>query len=626
MSKRVHGVRTVRGPVVELPPHEAAEHIHGLEDLLSLKGRIDGPLAADLFCGAGGLSLGLHEAGFHVILGVDNDEAAIATHRAHFPGLSLTADLADPETIREIASTLKRLEVELIAGGPPCQPFSRAGRSKIRSLVELGQRPSYDERRDLWRSFMEIVEEAQPRAVLIENVPDMALGDDMLVLRRMREELELLGFHVDARLVDAWKYGVPQHRQRLIIVAMRDGGAFEWPAEKIRPTTVNDAIGDLPPVEGGFRHPEGAAGTHPYRPGRPGAFQRQAREWPTGELSRTMHDHITRPVREDDRRAFDQMNARTTYAELDDSLKRYRDDIFVDKYKRLDGNDLSRTITAHIARDGYWYIHPTQPRTLTIREAARIQTFPDRFRFTGPPSAAFRQIGNAVPPCLGQVIGRQIKAALDGRTVVRRRNETDREELVEWWHGQEVLARPWLREPAGVVPAIVGEVLFDRVAPGDATHAWSGLARIRTPKEWIRSADQVAAAANLAGRQGRLGRIQAVLRTLAAGREPTTVEALSRLPGVSTSAANNVALAALDADPIVPVAPAVRVVGRYFDRDLTTTRHSHGRMAIAELVGGGADASLAHLALNEVGALICRPKRPRCRECPLQGGCRSRGG
>jgi DNA (cytosine-5)-methyltransferase 1 len=624
VSKRVYGVRMIRGPVVELPPHEAAEDIHDLEDLLSLKGQIRGPLAADLFCGAGGLSLGLHESGFHVVLGVDNDETAIATHRAHFPGLSLTADLADPDTIREIASTLKRLEVDLIAGGPPCQPFSRAGRSKIRSLVELGTRPSYDERRDLWRSFMEIVEEAQPRAVLIENVPDMALGDDMLVLRRMREELEMLGFTVDARLLDAWKYGVPQHRQRLIVVATREGGTFEWPYECERQTTVNDAIGDLPVVEGGFRHPEGADGAHRYRPGKPGAFQRHAREWPTGELSRSLHDHITRPVRDDDRLAFEQMDATTTYAELDDSLKRYRDDIFVDKYKRLDGNALSRTITAHIARDGYWYIHPEQARTLTIREAARIQTFPDRFRFAGPPSAAFRQIGNAVPPRLGEVIGRQIRAVLDGRSVVRRRNETDRDELVEWWLAQQVLARPWLRQPAGVVPAVIGEVLLDRVAPSVATRAWAELGQLRSAPEWKRSANRVAAVAETAGRQARLGRVEAVLEALSSGERPVTIESVSRLPGVSIAAANNVALAVLQADPIVPLAPAVRVVGKYFGRDLASSRHSHGRMAIAELVGGGDDASQAHLALNEVGALLCRPKRPRCEECPLQAGCRSR--
>ena len=95
-------------------------------------------------------------------------------------------------------------------------------------------------------------------------------------------------------------------------------------------------------------------------------------------------DHITRPVREDDARAFELMDPTTRYSDLPEEVKRYRDDIFDDKYKRLDENDLSRTITAHIAKDGYWYIHPRQDRTLTVREAARLQTFPDWFRFAGP--------------------------------------------------------------------------------------------------------------------------------------------------------------------------------------------------------------------------------------------------
>ena len=109
---------------------------------------------------------------------------------------------------------------------------------------------------------------------------------------------------------------------------------------------------------------------------------------------------------------FEQMDASTKYTDSPEELRRYRDDIFTDKYKRLNWSQPSRSITAHIAKDGYWYIHPSQHRTLTIREAARIQTFPDRVRFAGPPSAAFRQIGNAVPPRLAQHVAQSAVDAL----------------------------------------------------------------------------------------------------------------------------------------------------------------------------------------------------------------------
>ena len=121
----------------------------------------------------------------------------------------------------------------------------------------------------------------------------------------------------------------------------------------------------------------------------------------------SIHDHITRDVRPDDAEAFALLGEGQTYADLPERLQRYRSDIFTDKYKRLAWDEVSRSITAHIAKDGYWYIHPEQHRTLSIREAARVQTFPDWFRFAGQPTHRLSQIGNAVPPLLGEALGRR---------------------------------------------------------------------------------------------------------------------------------------------------------------------------------------------------------------------------
>jgi DNA (cytosine-5)-methyltransferase 1 len=236
----------------------------------------------------------------------------------------------------------------------------------IRHRVRNGLRDPYDERRDLWRSFLEVVKLARPPAVLMENVPDMALDKEMFILRSMVHELESLGYAVEERVVDTFRYGVPQFRQRLILVALRDAAAFDWPEEQPERVTVWNAIGDLPAVEGGWRPPGGADGWADYE-GPISSFQARMREGvPDGDTHKVF-DHITRPVRKDDLRAFELMDATTRYSDLPEGVKRYRDDIFDDKYKRLDENDLSRTITAHIAKDGYWYIHPRQNRTITVR-------------------------------------------------------------------------------------------------------------------------------------------------------------------------------------------------------------------------------------------------------------------
>lgn len=394
MSLAEYGVKLERSAPLALDRHESAPNEDAFASWCSDEKSAGRPLALDLFSGAGGLGLGVQAAGWTVVAAVDHDRRALETHQANFPGLAIHKDMSDPEQVRELISQLREIDLDLIVGGPPCQPFSRAGRAKIRSLVNQGAREEDDHRRELWRSFVDVVLALRPRAVIMENVPDMAIGDDLLVIRTIADILERSGYSVDYRLLDAWRHGVPQHRKRFILQARKDG-APRWPEPQSDRVNVRDAISDLPKLGATT-----GARELPYVGEALSEFARQLR----GDAGPLVFDHMTRPVRSDDREAFELMTPRTLYSDLPEHLRRYRSDTFNDKYKRLDWDDLSRTITAHIAKDGYWYIHPGEHRTLTVREAARIQTFPDSFRFSGTRSDAFRQIGNAVPPMLGKAV------------------------------------------------------------------------------------------------------------------------------------------------------------------------------------------------------------------------------
>ena len=304
---------TVRGPFVRLDPHPDSFVDGNEEEFLAWASSVAGPKAIDLFCGAGGLSLGLDRSGFTVLMGVDHDPEALETHRCLFPGLSVDWDLGDEAVVEKVIELAVSSGVDLVAGGPPCQPFSKAGRSMIRDLVKTGRRQAKDSRRDLWQSFVAIVEGVRPRAVLMENVPDMALDRDMQILRTMVEILEDLGYSVSVRVLESSKFEIPQPRQRLILVALQNGNSFSWPEESGYQVTLRTAIGDLPHVEGGWRPEGGASGWSDY--GGPfSAYQQSAREGVPVADSAKVFDHITRPVREDDRIIFSAMDSSTSYS------------------------------------------------------------------------------------------------------------------------------------------------------------------------------------------------------------------------------------------------------------------------------------------------------------------------
>ena len=627
--ERKYGVKLVRGPFVRLPSHDEA--CADEEAFLAYAARLragGARLAADLFSGAGGLSLGLEAAGYRVVLAADRDPEAVETHQHHFGGLTLDWDLGQPEHVAKVAELVSAAEVELLVGGPPCQPFSRAGRSKIRHRVRHGFPDPSEERRHLWRAFLEVVTTARPPAVLMENVPDMALDKEMFILRTMVHELEGHGYAVEERVVDTSLYGVPQFRQRLILVALRNGTAFRWPESIPDQVTVWNAIGDLPSVEGGWRPPGGADGWASYKEPKT-AFQRRMREGIDGEETGRVYDHITRPVRDDDLVAFEKMTSKTRYSDLPEDMRRYRADIFDDKYKRLNENGLSRTITAHIAKDGYWYIHPKDSRTLTVREAARLQTFPDRYRFAGPPSAAFRQIGNAVPPLVGERLGETIIQCLAAPQSAGPSTREISSALAGWFRTREQLIMPWLR--AGTRWQVVsGEVLLDRAVTQQVRHLWPLLARWEKPGDTLDAADELVEMASWVDRKNRAKRLLQIAARLAESPQELDDDRQIRLALKSNQAIADLAVLAVPSDPedeseepVLVGRGVLRVAARFTGEPTLARRNtmSDGRLAVARMIGGGSDARDAHLGLIELAAAVCRPEKPSCEACPLEATC-----
>jgi DNA (cytosine-5)-methyltransferase 1 len=461
------GVPNIRRSILELEKHPRACSIGHLKHYAEMSSR---PIAVDLFCGAGGLSLGLQEAGFEIVLGVDKDRHAIATHKSYFGGASIAGDLSQPDLIEKTIKSLEGIPVSLVAGGPPCQPFSRAGKHKILSLFKQGIWTE-DNRRELWRAFMDIVAGVRPSAVLMENVPDLALGENAEIFRRIVDALESAGYDVYARILASSEFGIPQYRQRLFIAGLKSGIPFKWPEPLVKsPPNLREAIGDLPSVEGGSTELK-----IPYH-GPLTDYQRYCREGERQSDGNLIFDHIARAVRTDDLEAFQLMNHKTRYSDLPPHLRRYRSDIFQDKYKRLSWEGLSRTITAHMAHDSYWYIHPDQNRTLTIREAARIQSFPDWFRFAGPFSSSYRQIGEAVPPLLAKVLGETFFKSITGSVKNDPPEPTNRiaEKLRNWLSvsNESEMAAPWRRTRSSW-RIILGILLFENSGPKLKAKSWA---------------------------------------------------------------------------------------------------------------------------------------------------------
>ena len=620
-----HRLPRQRGERVTLPRHPRSPDPDDPVAVRSWLASRPRPWAIDLFSGAGGLSLGLEEAGFSVLAAADADPVAMESHAANIQGLTWVGNLTNPD---DFLSQLKEWgidRVDLLAGGPPCQPFSRAGTSKIGHLVRSGVRRPHDERADLWRSFFAVMDHLQPEAVLFENVPDFATAQGGALLIALADELKARGYDPHVRVLEAWKYGVPQHRSRLFVVGVSSGLRFEWPEGNEECPTLWQAIGDLPVAEANNRDEVQAYVNHPKS-----ELGKKLRQGLADEEARLVRDHITRAVRPDDAEIYRRMRQGDGYLDVPEHLRRYRSDIFNDKYFRLSCDGLSRTITAHIAKDGYWYIHPRQDRTLSIREAARIQTFPDRFRFAGYPSSRYRQIGNAVPPMLGSAIGSGVRDALQcGSSGGEISNPPDpcasgfRDDLLTWfdvkrrsfvWREREL--NPWQVLMLEMCLHRTRAEQVERVAEKLITHG-------ATPSEFLMNIETLEPELDTLGLRWRVDNLVAAaahVRDELKGRVPDSRQELITIPGVGDYIASAVLCFAFGRPSVLMDTNTQRIARRVLGGDPKKPDWQL-RLQLHELAGRDGPNIEWNQALLDFGALVCKARVPACGECPVQKHC-----
>lgn len=374
------------------------------------------PAVLDLFAGAGGFSLGFHWAGCQTAVAIDHHPVAVETLQANFGHLGTVALLRDLARLppKKLEAELQQLnltsEFDVVIGGPPCQGWSRVGRGKLRSLRGESSKAEFDPRNHLYENFLRTIDHFRPKVSVMENVPGMLSHNGKNVAETVADAMRDFGYLPSWTLIDAVDFGVPQSRKRLFFVGVRKdlGIQFKFPEavdaagnRLYALTTVRDAIGDLPILRNGTK-----TWIRPYKP--KGAASAYAQLMRKGVADETIFDHVCRTQNDDDLEAFGLMKEGGLYRDLPQRLKRYREDIFDDKYKKLFWDKPSWCVTAHLSKDCYTHIHPSQGRTISVREAARLQSFPDNFYFGGNMGNKFQMIGNAVAPLVAEVIAKAV--------------------------------------------------------------------------------------------------------------------------------------------------------------------------------------------------------------------------
>lgn len=462
------------------------------------------PRVLDLFAGCGGISLGFSAAGFSIAGAVEFDPEAAASHGRNFHGGDATHSQARDITNTSPDQLVKDLQAgttaeafDVLVGGPPCQAFARVGRPKLREVDKHAEAFKHDPRARLYIDYLNYVEAFAPLAVLVENVPDVLNHGGQNIAEEIAEVLESKGYICRYTLLNAAFYGVPQMRERMILIAYRreiaDVVTFPEPTHFIdlppgyegtrsvalkfldsksaddahhyihAPKAVHtlppavsaeDALGDLPAIDARKLLKSGALrrGARrfdepiPYGKEPHTAYATLMRTWPDFEAPAALSDHVIRYLPRD-YPLFARMNPGDQYPQayghamemfeehlallskqgvkVEPGSQHYEEikasivppyDVgkFPNKWRKMWRDQPARTLMAHLGKDSYSHIHydSKQARTISVREAARLHSFPDGFLFCGTMNPAFRQIGNAVPPLLAKAVATHIMKTL----------------------------------------------------------------------------------------------------------------------------------------------------------------------------------------------------------------------